>query len=82
MGGQQSVLNNTLHTLDAVNNDLRKVSMYLGHASLKSTETYVRGDPVERLEVLGSRVPPQVQKGIFKGPSDPLMAMLGELKRV
>ena len=56
--------------------------MYLGHASLKSTETYVRGDPVERLEILASRVPPQIRKGKFKGPSDPLMAMLGELKRV
>ena len=71
-----------LHTLDAVNSDVRKVSMYLGHASLKSTETYVRGDPVERLEILASRVPPQIRKGKFKGPSDPLMAMLGELKRV
>ena len=71
-----------LHTLDAVNSDLRKVSMYLGHASLKSTETYTRGDPIERLEALSNRVPPQIRKGKFRSPSDPLMAMLGELKRV
>ena len=71
-----------LHTLDAVKNDLRKVSMYLGHASLKSTETYTRGDPIERLEALSDRVPPQIRKGKFRNPSDPLMAMLGELKRV
>ena len=71
-----------LHTLDAVKNDLRKVSMYLGHASLKSTETYTRGDPIERLEALSNRVPPQISKGKFRRPSDPLMAMLGELKRV
>ena len=71
-----------LHTLDAVDNDLRKVSMYLGHASLRSTETYVRGDPIERLRVLAARVPPQLRKGNFKSPSDPLLAMLGRLKRV
>lgn len=71
-----------LHTLDAVNNDLRKVSMYLGHASLQSTETYTRGDPIDRLEALSNRVPPQISKGKFKRPSDPLMTMLGELKRV
>ena len=56
--------------------------MYLGHASLRSTETYVRGDPIERLRVLATRVPPQLRKGNFKRPSDPLLAMLGGLKRV
>ena len=71
-----------LHTLDAVDSDLRKVSMYLGHANLRSTETYVRGDPIERLRVLAARVPPQFRKGSFKSPSDPLLAMLGGLKRV
>lgn len=70
-----------LHTLNAVKNDLRKVSLYLGHASLQSTETYTRGDPIERLEALANRIPPQIRKGRFRKPSDPLMAMLGELKR-
>ena len=56
--------------------------MYLGHASLKSTETYTRGGPIERLEALSNRVPPQIRKGKFRSPSDPLMAMLGELKRM
>ena len=70
-----------LHTLNAVNSDLRKVSMWLGHASLKSTEAYVRGDPIERLEALAGRVPPQLKKGKFRRPSDPLLTMLGDLKR-
>ncbi len=70
-----------LHTLNAVNSDLRKVSMWLGHASLKSTEAYVRGDPIERLEALSGRVPPQLRKGTFRRPSDPLMTLLGDLKR-
>ena len=71
-----------LHTLDAVKNDLRKVSLYLGHASMQSTETYARGDPIERLEALANRIPPQISKGKFRPPSDELMAMLRELKRV
>lgn len=70
------------HTLDAVNNDIRKVAMWLGHASPKTTETYLRDDPIERLEVLSGRVPPQIRKGKFKKQPDPLMSMLGELKRV
>jgi len=70
-----------LHTLDAVDNDLRKVSMYLGHASLKSTEPYVRGDLIERLRALAARVPPQLRKGNFKSPSDPLLALLGSGSR-
>ena len=70
-----------LHTLDAVDNDLRKVSMYLGHASLKSTEPYVHGDLIERLRALAARVPPQFRKGNFKSPSDPLLALLGSGSR-
>ena len=70
-----------IHTLDAVENDLRKVSLYLGHASLQSTETCTRGDPVERLNALSDRVPPQIKKGRFRKSSDPLMAMPGDLER-
>ena len=56
--------------------------MYLGHASLKSTETYTRRNPLERLQILASRVQPRIRKGKFMSPTDPLMAMLGELKLV
>ena len=32
--------------------DIRKVSLWLGHATLQSTEVYLRADPTEKLEAL------------------------------
>lgn len=55
--------------------DVRKVSLWLGHASLKSTEIYLRADPSEKLEALMSVVPPNLRSGKFKAP-DKLLAML------
>jgi len=37
-----------MHTLNATG-DIRKVSLWLGHATLLSTEVYVRADPTEKL---------------------------------
>ena len=55
--------------------DIRKVSLWLGHASLQSTEVYLRADPTEKLEALGSLVPPTLRRGHFR-PPDKLLAML------
>jgi integrase/recombinase XerD len=38
-----------MHTLQATR-DVRKVSLWLGHASLQSTEVYLRADPTEKLD--------------------------------
>ena len=37
---------------------MRKVSLWLGHASLQSTEVYLRADPAEKLEALSTRARP------------------------
>jgi branched-chain amino acid transport system substrate-binding protein len=37
-----------MHTLQATR-DVRKVSLWLGHAGLHSTEVYLRADPTEKL---------------------------------
>jgi len=63
-----------MHTLQATG-DVRKVSLWLGHASMQSTEIYLRADPTEKLEALASRAPPGLQRGRFRAP-DKLMAML------
>jgi site-specific recombinase XerD len=42
-----------MHTLQATR-DVRKVSLWLGHASLQSTEVYLRADPTEKLEALNA----------------------------
>jgi integrase/recombinase XerD len=63
-----------MHTLQATR-DVRKVSLWLGHASLQSTEIYLRADPTEKLEALGAMAPVTLQRGRFHAP-DKLLAML------
>jgi integrase/recombinase XerD len=63
-----------MHTLKATH-DVRKVSLWLGHADLKSTEIYLRADPSIKLEMLTENIPPSLRSGTFKAP-DKLLAML------
>ena len=55
--------------------DIRKVSLWLGHSSLTTTEVYVRADPTEKLEAIEAVVPPNLRKGKFR-PPDKLLALL------
>ena len=68
-----------MHTLEATG-DIRKVSLWLGHASLQSTEAYLRVDPAEKLAILSSNAAPAVPKGRFRTP-DRLLAMLAEIQK-
>lgn len=63
-----------MHTLQATR-DVRKVSLWLGHATLQSTEAYLRADPTEKLEALAAATPPSLKRGRFR-PPDKLLAML------
>lgn len=65
-----------MHTLQATG-DVRKVSLWLGHASVQTTEMYLRADPTEKLEALTAMGPPTLQRGRFTVP-DTLMTMLTE----
>ena len=64
-----------LHTLEATG-DIRKVSLWLGHASIQSTEIYLRSDPIAKLEILADRLPPSITKGSFPDAPDRLIAIL------
>ena len=55
--------------------DIRKVSLWLGHSNLTTTEIYVRADPSEKLEAIEAVVPPHLRKGKFN-PPDKLIALL------
>jgi integrase/recombinase XerD len=68
-----------MHTLHATH-DVRKVSLWLGHASLQSTEIYLRTDPTEKLAALNAMTPPVLKPGRFR-PPDRLMEMLRPRKR-
>jgi site-specific recombinase XerD len=55
--------------------DLRKVSLWLGHANMQTTEIYTRADPSVKLESLEAVTPPKLRSGRFKA-SDKLIASL------
>ena len=55
--------------------DIRKVSLWLGHSQLTTTEIYTRADPSEKLEAIDATVPPHLRRGSFR-PTDKLMALL------
>jgi integrase/recombinase XerD len=57
--------------------DVRKVSLWLGHANVRTTEVYLRIDPSEKLEAMEAAVPPALRRGRFKAP-DALIASLLE----
>ena len=51
-----------------------------GHASLQSTEIYLRSDPTEKLEALGAMKSPGLKPGRFRAP-DKLLAMLTDVRQ-
>lgn len=63
-----------MHTLEATR-DIRKVALWLGHATLQTTEIYVRADPTAKLEAIDAVLPPGLRRGRFKAP-DKLLASL------
>lgn len=67
-----------VHVLEATG-DLRQVSLWLGHASMQTTEIYLRVNPAKKLELLANQVPPALQKGNFNGVEDKLIGLLDNL---
>jgi len=63
-----------MHTLEATN-DIRRVALWLGHASVQTTEIYVRADPTEKLKAINAVLPPTLRRCRFRAP-DKLLASL------
>ena len=55
--------------------DIRKVSLWLGHVNMQTTEIYTRADSSIKLEALESVVAPKMRSGRFKA-TDELIASL------
>jgi integrase/recombinase XerD len=63
-----------MFTLQATR-DIRDVALWLGHASVQTTETYLRADPTQKFETMASLTPPHLRRGRFR-PPDKLLASL------
>ena len=57
--------------------DIRKVSLWLGHADIKTTEASLRASPAEKLRILETNVPPSIRPGTSPGATDSPMRVLG-----
>ncbi|MNF15436.1 hypothetical protein D3C80_2180480 [compost metagenome] len=57
--------------------DIRKVALWLGHADTRTTEIYLRVDPLEKLDAMEAVLPLGLRRGRFKAP-DALIASLFE----
>ena len=55
--------------------DIRKVSLWLGHANIQTTEIYLRADPTEKIEAIESIIPLSLKRGEFQVP-DKLIELL------
>ncbi len=57
--------------------DIRKVSLWLGHASQQTTEVYLQADPTEKMEALDAVKLPSLRKGTFSPPDQLLASLMG-----
>ena len=55
--------------------DLRKVSLWLGHEQMQTTEVYLRADPMDKIDSIEKVTPPSLKRGRFTAP-DKLIAVL------
>jgi integrase/recombinase XerD len=63
-----------MHTLESTG-DIRRVALWLGHASQQTTEIYTRADPTAKLQAIDAVLPPNLRRGRFRAP-DKLLASL------
>ena len=57
--------------------DVRKVAIWLGHATTRSTEAYLRADPTEKLEAMEAVLPPELRRGRFRATDALIASLLG-----
>ena len=58
--------------------DVRKVSLWLGHAQMQTTEIYLRADPTDKLAALEAVMPPALLRGHFTVPDKLIASLRGE----
>jgi integrase/recombinase XerD len=57
--------------------DLRKVSLWLGHEDMQTTEVYLRADPTDKMEAIEAMIPPALRRGRCTVPAKFLASLRG-----
>jgi site-specific recombinase XerD len=57
--------------------DIRKVALWLGHASQQTTEMYLQIDPTEKLDMMDAVALPALKRGKFRAPDALIAALQG-----
>lgn len=70
-----------MHTLESTG-DIRRVALWLGHASVQTTEIYTRADPTTKLEAIDAILPPSLRRGRFRAPDKLLASLKPSRKRL
>lgn len=58
--------------------DIRKVSLWLGHAGIATTQVYLQADPSEKLSIVELMVPPNLRVGRFSAEDDLIKLLVGQ----
>jgi site-specific recombinase XerD len=58
--------------------DIRKVALWLGHASQQTTEIYLKIDPMEKLDMMDTVALPSLKPGKFRPPDALIAAIQGK----
>jgi site-specific recombinase XerD len=80
--GTKSVSPHVLRHTCAINvlratGDIRKVALWLGHASQQTTEIYLKIDPTEKLDMMDTVALPSLKRGKFRPPDALIAAIQG-----
>jgi integrase/recombinase XerD len=58
--------------------DIRKVSLWLGHAGLATTQAYLQADPTEKLSIVVLMVPLNLRVGRFSAEDELIRQLTGQ----
>jgi integrase/recombinase XerD len=80
-GFQSPCPDSAFHNVATLQGTLRKVSLWLDHAQMQTTEIYLRMDPTEKIDAIEKVTPPSLKRGRFTVPDKLIVELQGTTRR-